>query len=1071
MSSSETVLTVINQFITASAIENGNVDQPAKSIALMMADGKLSLLQFIQALGPTLTSDDTATRTHSLHCLSATLEALADSVRLSSQDVNILLQFLVNKLEDERLVLHVLSALCSLVKFSKFLPHVNDNFKTLASSLISAYQPRKHLARVRYQAFRLLEQLFNSHKVSLASNPDYANLFTDAFIHIASGEKDPRNLLSSFRLNSAINDAFTFNDRSTDSKHDQLLTDLFDVCFCYFPISFSPPPNDPYKISANDLKLELRSTISSQKQFAQDTFPSLFEKLTSTNPTVRNDVLQTLLLCVEKYDEPTIQQYWASIWDALKFEILHNDVLVFKPESSEIIPPNVLEIEDSDNTKSLFLTLSCVAAIVVKLSPLDDIIDAVAKTIIDDLKPNLHSLESRALKQSVVLLSSVGCVNRRVLDAVITYLFSFEAWGKYIRSDADEEYKKVAGTDETEGEVDVALTIERQRDLIDNLGFIFTASKLLNSPNKLLDYKDHLLIFFGQLLQTSSQIERTLRCKIIQQIVKLISLKNFMSRSELELVLTWLSENLDGIIQSGNQDWNKDIVLNQIINGLVNVMTETQDDEHFHERVSCIKELVLPILLKNTDDGKVLGLINRICVNYEFLDTLSIRLLNKMLYDDCTTEQLCSILNCLIASFNQTQKVKPFLTTSWYKTFVPRFLSVLVKKSNDDFVILELGGQLLGLVVRYIDKPKHQGIFDDLSDVFLNGKPVEGVSVCKCLDATTPRALLYKYLLAKVDKSVTMEGDVQVVLEKCIDMVKSSTSDFIRVTYLEILCLFVNKFTEANGSECKELLERSFKDIETNVENLEVGIWIIKGLIVRLDKLGVEYLQHVLELLFTTSNATVSKAVSASFIIIMSDLEIFKNSENAKGKVISGVTNLQVRFLYKQQVFEIVLKKLLAEYHNNTPDKTEIELSLLAVMINSVTTSILKPHLQEVFPLVLDGLTAQNSEILEASLETFKVIILETPELISENLDSLVGKLLDLSTSRIVVERKLINKESIRLLSMECLLRLFSSLELQSVVKHQKIAIDQLRAGLDDNKRSVRKKASDLRQVLFELGR
>jgi len=33
---------------------------------------------------------------------------------------------------------------------------------------------------------------------------------------------------------------------------------LFDITFCYFPITFTPPPDDPYGISSDDLIIALR---------------------------------------------------------------------------------------------------------------------------------------------------------------------------------------------------------------------------------------------------------------------------------------------------------------------------------------------------------------------------------------------------------------------------------------------------------------------------------------------------------------------------------------------------------------------------------------------------------------------------------------------------------------------------------------------------------------------------------------------------------------------------------------------------------------------------------------------
>jgi DNA repair/transcription protein MET18/MMS19 len=53
---------------------------------------------------------------------------------------------------------------------------------------------------------------------------------------------------------------------------------MFDITFCYFPISFRPPPNDPYGITADDLKLALRSCMSASPYFAKMALPLFLEK-------------------------------------------------------------------------------------------------------------------------------------------------------------------------------------------------------------------------------------------------------------------------------------------------------------------------------------------------------------------------------------------------------------------------------------------------------------------------------------------------------------------------------------------------------------------------------------------------------------------------------------------------------------------------------------------------------------------------------------------------------------------------------------------------------------------------
>ena len=43
-----------------------------------------------------------------------------------------------------------------------------------------------------------------------------------------------------------------------DSMFRMDVQELFDVTFCYFPITFTPPKDDPYGITSEDLILSLR---------------------------------------------------------------------------------------------------------------------------------------------------------------------------------------------------------------------------------------------------------------------------------------------------------------------------------------------------------------------------------------------------------------------------------------------------------------------------------------------------------------------------------------------------------------------------------------------------------------------------------------------------------------------------------------------------------------------------------------------------------------------------------------------------------------------------------------------
>lgn len=60
------------------------------------------------------------------------------------------------------------------------------------------------------------------------------------------------------------------------------MQELFEAVFNYFPITFRPPPDDPYGISAQQLKNRLCECIAANGAFAPFAFPALLDKLDST---------------------------------------------------------------------------------------------------------------------------------------------------------------------------------------------------------------------------------------------------------------------------------------------------------------------------------------------------------------------------------------------------------------------------------------------------------------------------------------------------------------------------------------------------------------------------------------------------------------------------------------------------------------------------------------------------------------------------------------------------------------------------------------------------------------------
>lgn len=74
--------------------------------------------------------------------------------------------------------------------------------------------------------------------------------FVFSFVRVLDGERDPRNLLLGFKTFIQVT--------HTVPEFVRFAEELFEVVSVYFPVTFTPKPNDPYGISKEDLVDNLR---------------------------------------------------------------------------------------------------------------------------------------------------------------------------------------------------------------------------------------------------------------------------------------------------------------------------------------------------------------------------------------------------------------------------------------------------------------------------------------------------------------------------------------------------------------------------------------------------------------------------------------------------------------------------------------------------------------------------------------------------------------------------------------------------------------------------------------------
>ncbi|KAH3672916.1 hypothetical protein WICMUC_004003 [Wickerhamomyces mucosus] len=539
----------ITQFLSADDINSS--EAPVIQLSKLILSRELSLLKLIQLLGDYITADDDELRGRSVACLSKTLNNLSlEKFNFNANDLNVLAKFLLSKLDDVKSTSYALLGISSLVtdKLSQ------DTVSFIIKELFE-YKPESHLAATRYQSFLLLEKLY-----PLVTDQ---NQFIKLFIHIATNEKDPRNLLISFKLNSLISSKFTIV-----GDHTQ---DLFDLLYCYFPITFKPPKNDPYKITQDQLKSQLQDALISNQGFEDDLIETLLEKLSNSSNVVKLDSLNLLFKFYGKYNSFNKDEYYLKLFNCLKFEIQN------------------LNFDDDEDLKLQPLLSEIITQLISNLSS-DQLLN-FKKVISNEFSKDFNFNNKLLYKNSIIL-------SRLAKSNLSNFNYIFQLSVNKLLNEKD-------------------LNVANKRELVRIIIFFLDSYQSINDKNKednddqLLQNKDKILIFLTTSLMSTSKIEVSLRNLAIQSIIKLLPI---LTKEEILLILQYLFETLindhnEYIFTSSIQGINSISdygIINEEIDKILNSLQFDSDEIEYFLKI-----------FKNLTNEKVLEhLINKLLVKF-----------------------------------------------------------------------------------------------------------------------------------------------------------------------------------------------------------------------------------------------------------------------------------------------------------------------------------------------------------------------------------------------------------------------------------------------------------------------
>ncbi|KAL8860114.1 MAG: hypothetical protein Q9178_003378 [Gyalolechia marmorata] len=984
----------------------------AEETAENLVSKSKSLIDVVQSLGEYINDDDASIRSKAVTYLSQVISALPDTT-LSRQQIQVLCQFLCNRIEDGGAVAG-LRSLQGLRRFNQDMAVMT--FRALTEHF-QDLMIRPHSQRL--QILELLNELMLNHRTALK------NLGDDAIVGITdlvSGEKDPRSLMIIFSVLHVI-----MVEWDVAAKAET----LFDSAFCYFPITFRPPPDDPYGITAQDLKNRLRSCISASSHFASYAFPQLLEKLDSTSPNVKKDVLRTLTACASSYNVATVSKWSNTLWDSLKDEILN--------------------VQEEDLAEDSLETLQAIATRLGKdltstgqTTHLARYLKPITKECVEQLqepqhmkaKPAGHILSSLAATSSIALFLIV----KGVVPSLLT-----------LYQDAN--------------------SIASQKSLLEVMVQIFNAAVVLDetlamahtstdADNPLVPFKDRFFELFSQALMSTPSEEVTFRIVALKSLTRLCQVRGYLQNSEIGMVVQYLDEIVLTEDPSGRED-----VKNEAIQALVEI---SRSKPHL------IMDITFPAFMANLPDQPekdqtdyiiTLEGLARLSVEKSISETLIRRLLSK-LESVLPTDGPASYVQALLSTIDYVLSRRDLPTDSSLSSYHEKIVVAYVRKAAlasvgsgpqalVEVTTLEILGRLVGRIICALDEHKRRSVAMEIYTLFTE----EGTQFKPILyrqnmpEKQRLTMILSTWILASVgqaaDALFTVADDTHIdsLLNELTRLALLERNPAIQHYILKQIALLVNRSsTSKDLIHALSIMKDPFKaakiDPTSAIDVTPVTFWIAKALLLRLSNTQ-EVLEHILGLL---SDKLHGPASARGFALLL-----------APDEIISKQYGASIRLLSKQKVFSICVPKIASGFRAADASTKPNYLIALSGILKDVPTEVTMTEIATLLPLLLQSLDLPDQQVKAATIESLVTISQESPAAVEGHVSSLVNRLLQIAA------KPAENTANVRFLALRCL-QIFPRRVKDSVLlPYRSGIIKGILSVLDDPKRHVRKMAVECR--------
>ncbi|KAJ7906016.1 ARM repeat-containing protein [Mycena leptocephala] len=1033
----------IEQLVTTWMV-SGRDEEVAEAVT-EVSEGRL--LGVVKALGTYLTSEQDDLRTKGVDFL-ATVIVRCPQNTLNKQSVKVLSAFFCDKLDDTETIVPALKGLASLPPICS-----SSDALVIINAVFARVKMRALVQSVRFYVFTIIDGLIANHRETLKG---MKSDFITPYINLADGEKDPRNLLVAFAIARVILIEFDPTDH---------IEALSNILFCYFPITFRPPPNDPYGITSDDLRNALRRCLSAHPAFGPIAIPIFIEKLVAGSPTIKRDTLETMTECFTVYGPAFLRASARKLWNAIKLEI-------FQPT-------------DGATEEAALATMQALVVTIHADDAQDEDVQGLARDACEEcigiLREPEKSQAKPAIKVLCAFMATTPSVARYTLANAVPHLL-----------------KLFADPNEVPSRHPVLLLLS---DLIaaarDSVKAQSTPDVLMSdSPAEppLAPFKDEVL---GALISGVVTLATTRAA--LAGLTGLVSTPHLLSDAELGFVVLKVNDVL-GTCYDDPEERADDS------NAILKLLMTISSTAPAHVRDQTLPLLLnfLPARAPPRDDVSararyqhVLNALSTLCGPPPLFETLvealAPRLVAITFHSSSSSsggaeedlELRAAYLHALLAAIKRAlaSKVDEGHTdvAGYADSLVPVLYGLCVHAAlhdgggpATDARVVGVMGDIIGLVVQSLAPTRQQAFAAVLFPAFLEGKIAllcsgeyitsEDRFLPFTAEATASERnllVLFEAGVIPLHPSVTIDADINACAEAILLRGLAHTDNERQAeAVFRIVGSVVNKHVDELGPflEHKKTAYWSAQILDQTAlperrrQAIRVWTWLCKALLVRNHPSALDFIHRLFEVF---ADSTIGTDAAKAFGDIA-----------ASDSVLTKRNGAIVKFLWAQKFATGILPRLMSGAKDDSdPALQHAHLIALTSLIKAIPNAAYAHEMTQLMPLLLRALQLPDLQIRANAIETLLAASATSTHagVLAEHAPALVRMLLGYTKTS-----SALTSTRIRIASLRCLGALPGVVTYAVLHPCKAEVLRELGDALDDPKRGVRREAVDAREVWFK---